>query len=299
MGVFATATFAFLVAPALVLPEGGRATVLVVGWDLVLSSYSYCVEVAGRTEAAAMGECLFFLLVNPALVFSNRGRRVSAPGLDLRAALRAAVGMLVIFVGLALIAPACAAAEDQLQRAVHPWAVDAALFGALRLLLEYARQSGLASLQIGMIRQLGYEIPERFDFPFLARDPLDFWRRWNTYVGGWLLRYVFRPVAARYRGHGVTWRLPAAQALGILAAFSVAGLLHDAFAYAATLDLGWAWSRAFLAVGAIAAAWSLGGRVVWRRATHGGFRGHWARGGFVSRAAFWAIATGCAAWGWR
>jgi hypothetical protein len=298
-GVLAAATFAFLVAPALLLPEAGRATVLVIGWDLVLSSYSYCVEVAEGTKGPAIGDCLFFLLVNPALVYSNRGRPVSAPGFDFRAVLRAVLGMLTIFIGLALIAPACAAAEEQRQLAVHPWPVDAALFGALRLLLEYARQSGLASLQIGMIRQLGYEIPERFHFPFLARDPMDFWRRWNTYVGGWLLRYVFRPVAARYRGYGVTWRLPVAQTLGIVAAFSVTGLLHDAFAYAATLDLGWAMSEAFLVVGAIAAAWALGGRLVRRRAPDAGLRGRWRGAAVASRAAFWVIATGCVAWGWR
>jgi hypothetical protein len=298
-GVFAAATFAFLVAPALLLPEAGRATVLVIGWDLVLSSYSYCVDVAEGTTDPTTGHCLFFLLVNPALVYSNRGRPVSAPGFDFRGVLRAVLGALVLFVGFALIAPACAAAEDQRQRAVHPWPIDAALFGALRLLLEYARQSGLASVQIGMIRQIGYEVPERFCFPFLARDPMDFWRRWNTYVNGWLLRYVFRPVAARYRGQGVTWRLHAAQALGIVAAFSVAGLLHEAFAYAATLELGWAMSEAFLVVGAIAAVWAVGGRLVRRRTPNAGLEERWRGAAVASRAAFWIVATGCVAWGWR
>jgi hypothetical protein len=96
---------------------------------------------------------------------------------------------------------------------------------------QYAMHSGLASVQIGFLRQLGYELPERYDHPFLARSPADFWRRWNTYVGAWVQRYLFAPLALHLARYKIA-SSAAAQATAVVLSFVVVGLMHDGYVYA-------------------------------------------------------------------
>src|SRR6185312_16596428 len=72
--------------------------------------------------------------------------------------------------------------------------VPGIVHGATALLGLYAAHSGLAHLQIGLCRTLGYRAPERYRYPFLATGPADFWERWNTYMMGFVRSYVFVPV---------------------------------------------------------------------------------------------------------
>jgi D-alanyl-lipoteichoic acid acyltransferase DltB (MBOAT superfamily) len=99
----------------------------------------------------------------------------------------------------------------------------------LRLLAGYAAHSGTASVQIGLMRMLGHEVPERYRYPLLASSPIEFWRRWNTYVGSWARRYVYVPAATKLRRRlGPTpIRAAVAVSLAVLLTFGVVGLLHD------------------------------------------------------------------------
>ena len=126
------------------------------------------------------------------------------------------------------------------------------LFGALRALSEYAAHSGLASIQIGIMRQLGYQVPERYNYPFLASSPLDFWRRWNTYVGGWLRQYVFMP-GMMFAGRRT--RAPWAMAVVLTVVFVVSGLLHDIYGYAISFDTDPRYLLFFLVVAAVTFLW--------------------------------------------
>ncbi len=299
--LFAGSGILFLAVPSLFVPGPARAISLIIGWDLVLSSYSYGVEVARADGDPPIGACLFFLLVNPALVYVNRGSSVRAPAIHGGGAARAVLGVVTLVGAAAFLHPVCSflevrASGDAPLRSTLP---ALAGFGALRFLLEYGRQSGLASLQIGMMRQIGYDLPERYRFPLLATDPMDFWRRWNTYVNGWLFRYVFWPVANRYRRHGLTWRLPAAQAVAFLVTFVVIGALHDAYAYAVAFDSDGGWLRAFSAVGVVVVIWMAVARGAKRLLARSPRPGALARFHVVSRLCFWAVAVGCVAWGWR
>ncbi len=105
-GLFAASASAFFVLPALLLPTGSKATVLVLGWDLMLSAYSFCVESAVGGEVPSRADCLFFLLVNPSLVYTRRGERIGPPGLSLRGALRAAIGLAMMAAAIGALAPA-------------------------------------------------------------------------------------------------------------------------------------------------------------------------------------------------
>jgi hypothetical protein len=299
--LFAGCAAAFLGLPCLFAPAAVRALVIVLGWDFQLASYSYCVEKARAREEASRAEGLFFVLVNPSLVYVHCGTRVGPPALRARGVWRGLLGVTVLFAASAVLTPLCRALGD---RAVASPALGSSLlawtlFGFFRFLLEYGRQSGLASLQIALLRQIGYEIPERYRAPLLASDPLDFWRRWNTYVSGWALRYVFWPIALRYRGTGRTWRLPVAQALGLVGTFAGIGLLHDAYAYAVALDTDWGSLRAFVAMGVLVTLWAAIPRAI-RALSQGTFRAGSGPGlRVLSRVGFWIVAIGWAAWGWQ
>ena len=290
-GAFAVLALAFLAVPAVAWPDAAKAMTLVVGWDLVLSGYSLCIEAAKAESAPPIGECLFFLLVNPALVYTLRGRRLGPPRLDPRGAGRALAGLGVLLVVCALLVPRYEAAGAGPAGGVAR--------GALRFLVEYGRQSAVASFQIGLMRQVGYEIPERFRWPILATSPLEFWRRWNTYVGQWMLRYVFWPLCVRLRRSSVPtgW----VSALGILLTFTAVGALHDVYTYAGDFTIETRMTQLFAANGVLVVA-TVGIRA-WAeaRAAHGDDTrtrlGGWVMAG--SRVLLWAVITGSFAAWWR
>ena len=55
--------------------------------------------------------------------------------------------------------------------------------------------SGYTDMALGLGRCLGFEMPENFDYPFLARSITEFWEKWYQSVGGWFRKYLYRPVA--------------------------------------------------------------------------------------------------------
>ena len=133
-------------------------------------------------------------------------------------------------------------------------------FGVLRFLAEYGAQSGLASMQIAILRLFGYRAPEGYHYPFLARDPRYLWRRWNRYVGTWLQRYAFTPARrfarAGLRGHAG----PAA----VLATFGASAALHAAYSYLGSFSFDVATVSFLLANGVAVSLWPLLGRALSR-----------------------------------
>jgi hypothetical protein len=122
---------------------------------------------------------------------------------------------------------------------------------------EYISQSANVSLQIGLMRLLGYEVPECFNYPWLARSPMDFWRRWNRYLGVWCERYIYTPtalsVARKLRKRGT---IPIAS--GIFAAFVAMGVLHDLAVYTRdATKVPFALTALFVTHGVVLLAWEL------------------------------------------
>jgi alginate O-acetyltransferase complex protein AlgI len=75
----------------------------------------------------------------------------------------------------------------------------------------YLNFSGYTDVMIGAGGLLGFKVPENFNYPFLARNVLDFWDRWHISLTHWIRDYVFMssykaaasnfPRAARYSGY--------------------------------------------------------------------------------------------------
>jgi hypothetical protein len=99
---FVAVTVLFWALPLLVV-RPTPMVFLVVGWEATLSAYSYGVD-AGRNADRSLRSLLFFLLVNPALVYRNSGRRVSAPMLDGAGIVRFALGVLAVFLAVSVFA---------------------------------------------------------------------------------------------------------------------------------------------------------------------------------------------------
>jgi D-alanyl-lipoteichoic acid acyltransferase DltB (MBOAT superfamily) len=90
----------------------------------------------------------------------------------------------------------------------------------LRLFLDLA---GHIHLAVGMMRVLGFDIPAGSDKPYLSRNILDFWRRWNTYYRDYLLTLAYYPIAMKLK------RRPyLAVAVGGASAFLLSGVAHAA-----------------------------------------------------------------------
>ena len=85
----------------------------------------------------------------------------------------------------------------------------------------YADFSAYTDIARGSSRWLGFELTENFDHPYLARNPADFWRRWNISLSTWFRDYVYIPLGGSRAGEG-TW------ARNVLITFLLSGLWHGA-----------------------------------------------------------------------
>jgi hypothetical protein len=254
---FAVAAVMYFLGPAMLLPSGASVFVIL-GWEFSLAAYSYHVEVRRSAERPSWRECMFFILVNPTLYYGNRGVAVSAPSFHGAGYLRVLGGSLVIFVAAALSQASHYRAAAS-SAATGNGILHVFITGALWLLAQYAAHSGLASLRIGLVRQLGYVLPERYRLPLFAKSPEEFWNRWNTYLGDWARMYIFyefRPLLSRLsrrmRGaKAMRW----ASALAIVVTFFAIGVLHDAVILARGRSPA-AFTQWFLVVGIIVVVWN-------------------------------------------
>lgn len=101
------------------------------------------------------------------------------------------------------------------------------LWGAtlVMYLYVYLDFSAYTDIAIGCSRLFGIRIMENFNFPVIATNIRDYWRRWHMSLSGWCQAYVYMPVLGLYRR----------PMLSLYATFLVIGLWH-----AGTLNrIGW------------------------------------------------------------
>ncbi|MDD9967069.1 MAG: hypothetical protein OXR73_12630 [Myxococcales bacterium] len=232
----------FLLLPALVLPSFILPLgVLVLGWDFALSAYSYWKDSQWEGTRPSLGECLFFMLVNPTLVYPDRGQWERRPRPDLGGGLRLLVGLTMMTGGSLLVAGYPIAARA-VQAAGVPQLARFGISGVLFFFATYWLAAGLAHIHIGLFRQVGYWLPECYRCPLLATGPADFWRRWNIYVMTWARRYLFDPLVlwlVRLRRRLWPSATPGAvQAAAVVLTFVSMGVLHDLYTFVETKAAG-------------------------------------------------------------
>lgn len=64
------------------------------------------------------------------------------------------------------------------------------LFG-FQIYFDFAAYSHIA---LGAARVLGIEIPENFNFPYIATSMKEFWKRWHISLSSWIRDYLYLPL---------------------------------------------------------------------------------------------------------
>jgi alginate O-acetyltransferase complex protein AlgI len=106
----------------------------------------------------------------------------------------------------------------------HPERYDAA---TLRwAVVAYACQiycdfSGYSDLATGCGKWFGFELPQNFHFPYLARNIADFWRRWHMSLSFWVRDYLYFPLGGSRKGE-------ARACLNLMVVMTLCGLWHGA-----------------------------------------------------------------------
>lgn len=92
------------------------------------------------------------------------------------------------------------------------WAYLAVMF-----LIYYMDFSAYSDIAIGISRLYGIRIMENFNFPIVAPNISNFWKRWHMTLSGWCQTYVYMPVIGLTRN----------PYLATVASFLVMGLWHS------------------------------------------------------------------------
>lgn len=71
--------------------------------------------------------------------------------------------------------------------------------GAWLGLIAYAFQiyfdfSGYSDMAIGLGRMFGFEFIENFNYPYISRSIVEFWKRWHISLTNWFREYVYFPL---------------------------------------------------------------------------------------------------------
>ena len=98
----------------------------------------------------------------------------------------------------------------------------ALVLGYLAYMMQlYFDFSGYSDMAIGIGSFFGLELPENFDYPYLARSVGEYWRRWHMTLSGWFRDYVYIPLGGSRCSLAKNCR-------NLLIVFLLTGLWHGA-----------------------------------------------------------------------
>jgi alginate O-acetyltransferase complex protein AlgI len=97
----------------------------------------------------------------------------------------------------------------------HRWA---ALAYAAQIYCDF---SGYSDLAIGCAKWFGFDLPQNFNFPFLAGSITEFWRRWHISLSTWLRDYLYYPLGGNRLGTLRTY-------VNLMVTMTLCGLWHGA-----------------------------------------------------------------------
>lgn len=260
--LFAFAFGAFVFLPANFFGTFGAIPMLAVGWHLALSVYSYGVDAGTGREDRKLGDYLFFVMVDPTTVYPERGRRLPERRGSTLVARRVVRGLCMMIAGTLLLdsLPILLEQLDPAWGGLGGTYLRAVLWSLPLFVSMYWVRAGAADLRIAWMRALGYEVGECYVRPYLSSSPLDFWRRWNLYVGHWARRYVFSPLllalTRRYRRRAKgSVRVPVAKVSAVVLTFVCIGILHDLLNFAGESKTQFVFLQLFVFAGAGLLVW--------------------------------------------
>ena len=94
----------------------------------------------------------------------------------------------------------------------------AVLAYTLQIYLDF---QGYSNMAIGISRMLGINIPQNFDWPYIAHNISDFWRRWHITLSTWIRDYIYIPLGGNRKGEARTL-------FNLMVTMTLCGLWHGA-----------------------------------------------------------------------
>jgi alginate O-acetyltransferase complex protein AlgI len=118
---------------------------------------------------------------------------------------------------------------DRLAEFVDPVFANPFAYDAVTLrwaVLAYAAQiycdfSGYSDLAVGCARWFGFELPQNFNFPYVAENISEFWKRWHISLSTWMRDYLYIPLGGSRGGRVRTYA-------NLLVTMTLCGLWHGA-----------------------------------------------------------------------
>jgi alginate O-acetyltransferase complex protein AlgI len=81
--------------------------------------------------------------------------------------------------------------------------------------------SGYSEMAIGLAWMMGVRLPRNFLYPYIARNPSEFWRRWHITLSQWLRDYLYISLGGSRRGNARTY-------MNVMVTMFLGGLWHGA-----------------------------------------------------------------------
>lgn len=81
--------------------------------------------------------------------------------------------------------------------------------------------SGYSDMAIGLAKMFGFDFPENFNFPYIARSVSEFWRRWHISLSSWFRDYIYIPLGGSRKGLPIT-------IINLLIVWTITGFWHGA-----------------------------------------------------------------------
>jgi D-alanyl-lipoteichoic acid acyltransferase DltB (MBOAT superfamily) len=85
----------------------------------------------------------------------------------------------------------------------------------------YCDFAGYTDIARGCGQMMGFRMPLNFNHPYLAANPVDFWRRWHISLSTWLRDYLYIPLGGNRRGRRRTY-------INLMLTMLLGGLWHGA-----------------------------------------------------------------------
>lgn len=135
-------------------------------------------------------------------------------------------GVMYFIVGFAkkvVLADSIGALYEQITALpIGSFSVLTAWVGCLAFAFQiYFDFSGYSDMAIGLGKMFGFEFRKNFQYPYIAKNIGEFWRRWHISLGTWFREYVYIPLGGN--------KCPASRhLLNLLIVWSLTGLWHGA-----------------------------------------------------------------------
>ncbi len=133
-----------------------------------------------------------------------------------RGAFLFAVGLFKKLVLADSLAPLAASFSENSPTALLAWL--SAIAFTLQIYFDF---SGYSDMARGLGRLFGFEFPENFNYPYIAKSIGEFWRRWHITLSAFFKSYVYIPLGGNRRGRTRT-------VFNILTVWLLTGLWHGA-----------------------------------------------------------------------